>query len=72
MASTAIDFERLNTSEKILWLQDLWDRIAERPETVEVTESQRQELDRRLAASERAPEAGIPWNQVKATLRKRG
>jgi putative addiction module component (TIGR02574 family) len=71
MDSAAIDFERLSTSERILWLQDLWDRIAEKPETVEVTEAQKRELDLRLAASEREPEAGIPWNEVKAVLRKR-
>ncbi len=71
MTSTAIDFEGLSTAEKIIRLQDLWDSIAQDPEAVEVTGEQKQELDLRIAAAERDPDAGIPWNDVRDVLRKR-
>ena len=41
MGTQAVDFEQLSTSEKILRLQEQWDRIAENPDEVEVTEAQK-------------------------------
>ena len=69
MGTQAVDFDQLSTSEKILRLQEQWDRIAENPDEVEVTEAQRSELDTRLAAAEHKPDDAVPWTTVKAELR---
>jgi putative addiction module component (TIGR02574 family) len=61
-------FEQMTPAERILYVQDLWDRIAEHPEDVEVGEAWKAELDRRLAAHQADPDAAIPWEQVKANL----
>lgn len=65
------DFEKLSTAEKILRLQDAWDRIAENPENVKMTEIQRQELDSRLDAMKENPDKGIAWEAARDELRKK-
>jgi putative addiction module component (TIGR02574 family) len=64
------DFERLSTAEKIIRLQDAWDRIAEKPERVEVTPEQKKELDARLKAMAADPNDGSTWQEIKYSLRK--
>ncbi len=51
--------------------QDLWDHIAEHPQGVPVSAEMKAELDRRLAAHRADPSSAIPWEQVKAELRRR-
>jgi len=63
-------FDAMSTAERILHVQDLWDRIAESPEDVPVSEGLKRELDRRLAAHEADPGSALPWEQVKAELSK--
>ena len=64
------DFDKLSTAEKILRLQDLWDKIADDADAVELTEAQQLELDDRLEALEKQPSQGTSWEQVLAELRK--
>ncbi len=67
---TMIDFDSLSTSERILKLQDLWDEIAESPDTVELTAEQKAELDTRLEMASASPQDVIPWQEVRANIRK--
>jgi len=64
-------FEQMSPAERIEYLQDLWDRIAEEPQAVPVTEAQRAELRRRVAAHRANPAAGVPWEQVLERARGR-
>ena len=64
-------FEQMTPAERILYVQDLWDRIAEDPEGVPVSDAMKVELDRRLAEHRADPSTAIPWDQVKAELRRR-
>ena len=64
-------FEQMTPAERILYLQDLWDRIAERPEDVPVTDAQRAELNRRLAAYEANPGESIEWEVAREQIRQR-
>jgi putative addiction module component (TIGR02574 family) len=64
------DFDRLSTAEKILRLQEAWDRIAENPDSVEVTEAQKDALDSRLEAMEQSQEEGASWEDTKDEIRK--
>jgi putative addiction module component (TIGR02574 family) len=71
MGNPSTDYEQLSTAEKILRLQEQWDRIAEVPDDVELTEAQRRALDARLEAMDHGPDACIPWAAVKAALLKK-
>jgi putative addiction module component (TIGR02574 family) len=61
----------LSAAERILLVEDLWDSLAATPEAVPVTDAQRQELEARLAACERDPQAGCDWEAVKGRIHKR-
>jgi len=63
------DFDQLSTAEKILRLQDEWDRIAENPDAIELTDAQRRELDARLASAAGSPDDTVSWETVVASVR---
>jgi putative addiction module component (TIGR02574 family) len=64
------DFSHLTPAERIELAQDLWDSLEpeEIAEALPLTEAQKAELDRRLEDLERDPDAGIPWEQVRAEI----
>jgi len=64
------DLLELPVSERLRLVEDLWDSIIAVPEAVPLTEEQKEELDRRLDAYHRNPEAGSPWDVVKKRIRK--
>lgn len=59
------DVLELSVSERIQLVEDIWDSIAKGPEPAPLTEAQRQELDRRLAAHRENPTKGATWTEVK-------
>jgi putative addiction module component (TIGR02574 family) len=62
----ALGIDRLSIAERIALVQAIWDSIAADVERAPLTEAQRQEVDRRLAAHRANPHAAIPWEQVEA------
>jgi putative addiction module component (TIGR02574 family) len=62
----ALRIDRLTLAERLALVQEIWDSIAEEVEKAPLTESQRQEIDRRLAAHEANPQAAVSWEQVQA------
>ena len=48
--STLQEIQRLSVAERIQLVEDIWDSIATAPESLELTQSQRNELDQRLQA----------------------
>ena len=56
---------QLSIDERIRLAQDIWDSIAAVPEAIALTDAQREELDRRLAAYEENPDEGIPWEEFR-------
>jgi putative addiction module component (TIGR02574 family) len=72
MATPSIsDLLRLSVAERIQLVEDLWDSIAAESDALPLTEAQRQEIDRRLAAHARDPQSAIPWEEVRARLLER-
>ena len=57
--------------ERARLAQAIWDSIAEVPESVPLTEWEREEIDRRLAAYLKSPNDGAPWSEVKARILRR-
>ena len=52
-------------------VEQIWDSIVAEEDGLEVTQAQKDELDRRLAAYEANPDEGAAWEEVKARLRAR-
>ena len=71
MSSIAKDILSLSVPERILLVEDIWDSIAEIPEEVSLTASQKQELDLRLDAYHQNPGDGSPWASVRERIRRR-
>lgn len=61
-----LGIDRLSVAERISLVQEIWESIAGEVENTPLTEAQRREMDRRLAAHRANPQAAIPWEQVEA------
>jgi len=57
----------LDIDEQIELVEAIWDGIVSRGAAPSLTETQKTELDRRLADHLANPDDVIPWNEVKAT-----
>ncbi|MBV8129924.1 MAG: addiction module protein [Planctomycetaceae bacterium] len=57
--------------DRMLLVQELWDRLVDQGYEPELWESLRDELDRRLAADEAAPDDVVSREEVKAEALKR-
>jgi putative addiction module component (TIGR02574 family) len=68
MRNTDFDFSKLSIAERIQLAEDLWDSIPAEGADVPLTEAQKAELDRRLEELEHDPDAGEPWEVVRARL----
>ena len=58
----------LPVAERIEIAQSIWDSVAAVPEAVQLTDSQRSELEKRLQAYRENPKAGSPWPEVRARI----
>lgn len=68
---TAADIAQMPLDQRIQLAEDLWDSIAELPESVAVPEWHRQVLEERLQAYHEDPQAGTPWSEVKKAIREK-
>jgi putative addiction module component (TIGR02574 family) len=62
----ALGIDQMNIEDRLALVQEIWDSIAATPEQIPLTEAQRNELERRLAAHAADPTNVIPWEEVKA------
>jgi len=58
----------LSISERIQLAEDIWDSIAADQNAVEITDMQKNELDKRLADYALNPDDGDTWNEVRKRL----
>ncbi len=64
-----VDISELSVSERIQLAEDLWDSIlADSNADVPLSESQKEELDRRLELHRQNPQQGSSWEEVKQRL----
>ncbi|MDJ0853018.1 MAG: addiction module protein [Myxococcota bacterium] len=69
MASISLDdIRKLTVAERLRLVDQIWETIVANPETLPVTEAQRQELHRRLKAHAEDPDAAIPWPEARSRL----
>jgi putative addiction module component (TIGR02574 family) len=65
----ALGIDQLSMAQRVLLVEEIWDSISEEAEEIPMTEAQRLDLQRRVAAYEANPKAGASWEEVKARLR---
>lgn len=58
----------LPTAERVEIVQEIWESIVTRPESVPLTVAQREELERRWRDFQVNPDEGEPWEDVKQSL----
>ena len=62
--------KKLPVAERIALVEEIWDSIAEENGCFELTESQKEELDRRIQSFQENPGAGRTWDEIKAEYLK--
>lgn len=64
------DFRHLPAPARVRLAQDLWDSLTAEELEAELVldDEQAAELDRRLAALDAEPQAGVPWEQLRVEL----
>ena len=63
-----MEIQSLTVSERIILAEALWDSVVAEGDEVALTDAQREELDRRLAAFEIDQDVGSSWSSVKARV----
>lgn len=62
---------KLSVADQLELVETLWDEIVGKNALPPVTESQKTELERRLADYEARPDDVIPWDDVKSAAKDR-
>jgi len=62
------EFDAASREQRIAFVQELWDRIAQEPEKVPIPEHHKKVLDKRLNAYRANPESGRPWSEVREQI----
>jgi putative addiction module component (TIGR02574 family) len=57
--------KKLSVAERIVLVEEIWDSIAEDNGCFELSEAQKQELDRRLESFHLNPSQGRTWEEIK-------
>jgi len=68
MAKPAIDLAALTAAEKLELIDELWQSLS--PDDFTLTDTQRQELDRRLDRLDREGPSATPWLEVRERIEK--
>ncbi|MEL7509529.1 MAG: addiction module protein [Cyanobacteria bacterium J06554_1] len=63
-----VEISQLGIAERIQLAEDLWDSILSSPESLPITDNQKQELNSRLAAYDQDPAVGASWQDAKKRL----
>lgn len=66
MGKVAVDIESLTAEQKLELIDELWTSLS--ADELDLNESQRRELDRRLARLERDGPVGPTWESVRAEM----
>jgi putative addiction module component (TIGR02574 family) len=64
----SLGIDRMGPEDRLRLIGEIWDSLSPINQ-LEIPESHRAELDRRLAEADADPAAGSPWEEVRARLR---
>ena len=68
MASTMkeLGIDKFSADDRLALMEEIWESLSAEVEHAPLSEAQRDELERRLAAHEASPGDVVPWEEVKA------
>lgn len=55
----------MSVDERLALVEAIWDTLAAKPDEVPLTDAQKAEVDRRLAAHAADPSQVVPWETVR-------
>ena len=58
--------KKLPVPERIALVEEIWDSIAEDNGCFELTDAQKEELDRRIQSQQENPHPGRTWEEIKS------
>jgi putative addiction module component (TIGR02574 family) len=61
---------KLSVAERLQLVEDIWDSIAQENASIELTEAQVEDVDRRIAELERDPGSTKTWSEVRERLER--
>jgi putative addiction module component (TIGR02574 family) len=67
--ATLNEIAALTVEERIHIVQAIWDSIAAEQAYPNLTEAQKQELDRRIEDAEADPDSFMTWAEIKASIK---
>ena len=62
------EFDTVPSEQRIAFVQELWDRIAQEPKNVPIPDEHKRILDERLSAYRANPQSGRSWSEVRDQL----
>ncbi|MEM6716080.1 MAG: addiction module protein [Cyanobacteria bacterium P01_C01_bin.147] len=68
ISATLQEITGLTIEERIHIVQAIWDSIAAEQAYPDLTDAQKQELDRRIDDTESNPDSILTWDEVRATI----
>ena len=66
-----LGIDRLGVDERLALVEEIWASICIDAKAFPLTETQREELDRRIADDDAFPDDVVPWDEIKASARSR-
>lgn len=67
MNETTAEYDRLSVPERLALISEIWETVVAEGRPLPLTDAQRSELDRRLAAHRASPTDVVDWETVKRT-----
>ena len=72
ITATLNEIKALSIDDRIMLVQAIWDSIAAEQVAPDLTEAQKQELDRRIADGEANPNNVLTWEEIRASVKGQG
>jgi len=71
VTAKSLGIDKLPIEERLALVEEIWDGISTDAKTLELNDSMKAELDRRIDEADANPGAGIPWELVESDARNR-
>ncbi|MEH2162287.1 MAG: addiction module protein [Nostoc sp.] len=69
ITATLNEIATLSVEDRICIVQAIWDSIAAEQVYPDLSDAQKQELDRRIADSDSNPDNVLTWKEIKASIK---
>jgi putative addiction module component (TIGR02574 family) len=70
ITATLDQIKTLDLNDLIQLVQAIWDSIADETDYPELTDADKQELDRRIAEHDADPDNVLTWEELKASIKR--